>query len=99
MKTESLHIGMKVRHPQYGTGTVKTISETVAEIQFDNGDKHALAPEPSGLEPAEPQISASGLTLPLQQFVEQTVAATMDKLGLERPDATVEKLGVRWHGG
>jgi hypothetical protein len=99
MKTESLHIGMKVRHPQYGTGTVKTISETVAEIQFDNGDKHALAPEPSGLEPAEPQISASGLTLPLKQFVEQTVAAAMDKLGLEKPDATVEKLGARWHGG
>jgi hypothetical protein len=99
MKIEGLHIGMKVRHPQYGTGTVKTISETVAEIQFDNGDKHAVAPEPSGLEPAEPQISASGLTLSLKQFVEQTVAATMDKLGLERPDATVEKLGVRWNGG
>ena len=23
----------------------------------------------------------------------------MDKLGLEKPDATVEKLGARWHGG
>jgi hypothetical protein len=99
MKIQGLHIGMKVRHPQYGTGTVKTISETVAEIQFDSGDKHAVAPEPSGLEPAEPQISASGLTLPLKQFVEQTVAATLDKLGLEKPDAIIEKLGARWHGG
>jgi hypothetical protein len=99
MKIESLHIGMKVRHPQYGTGTVKTISETTAEIQFDIGDKHAVAPEPSGLEPAEPQISASGLSLPMKQFVEQTVAATLDKLGLEKPDTVVEKLGIRWHGG
>jgi hypothetical protein len=99
MKIESLHIGMKVRHPQYGTGTVKTISETTAEIQFDVGDKRAVAPEPSGLEPAEPQMSASGLKLPLKQFVEETVAAALDKLGLEKPDAVVERLGVRWHGG
>jgi hypothetical protein len=88
-----------VRHPQYGTGTVKTISETTAEIQFDVGDKRAVAPEPSGLEPAEPQLSASGLKLPLKQFVEETVAAALDKLGLGKPDAVVEKLGVRWHGG
>lgn len=99
MKIQGLHIGMKVRHPQYGTGTVKTISETTAEIQFDNGDKRAVAPEPSGLEPAEPQISASGLTLPMKQFIEETVSATLGRLGLEKPDAVVEKLGVRWHGG
>jgi hypothetical protein len=99
MKIESLHIGMKVRHPQYGTGTVKTISDITAEIQFDNGDKRAVAPEPSGLEPAEPQMSASGLNLPLKQFVEETVAAVLDKLGLGKPNAVIEKLGARWHGG
>ncbi|MGA9776961.1 MAG: hypothetical protein ACLPRE_08655 [Limisphaerales bacterium] len=99
MKIEALCIGMKVRHPQYGTGTIKTISETTAEIHFDSGDKRAVAPEPSSLEPAEPQISASGLTLPLKQFVEQTVAATLDKLGLEKPEVVIEKLGARWHGG
>lgn len=98
MKTESLHVGMKVRHPQYGIGEVKTISETTAEILFLDG-KHAVAPEPSGLEPAEPQASATGLNLPLKQFVEQTVAAMLDKLGLEKPDTVVEKLGSRWHGG
>jgi hypothetical protein len=98
MKLEALHIGMNVRHPQYGLGVVKTISETTAEIQFNDG-KRAVAPEPSGLEPAEPQAAVSGLEMPLKQFVEQTVAAAIEKLGLEKPDSVVEKLGVRWHGG
>jgi len=99
MKIESLRIGMKVRHPQYGSGLVKTISEAVAEIQFDDGSKHAVAPEPSGLEPAEPQVAVSGLSVPLKQFVEETVAAAIVKLGLEKPDSVVEQLGLRWHGG
>jgi hypothetical protein len=99
MKIESLRIGMKVRHPQYGSGTVKTISEAVSEIQFDDGSKRAVAPEPSGLEVAEPHAAVSGLDVPLKQFVEETLAAAMAKLGLEKPDAVVEQLGVRWHGG
>ena len=98
MKIEALHIGMSVRHPQYGLGTVRTISEVTAEIQFNDG-KRTVEPDAAGLEPAEPQMSASGLNLPLKQFVEQTVAATVEKLGLEKPDAVVEQLGVRWHGG
>ncbi|HVU09520.1 MAG TPA: hypothetical protein VHG89_13380 [Verrucomicrobiae bacterium] len=99
MKIESLRFGMKVRHPQYGSGTVKTISESVAEILFDDGNKRAVAPEASGLENAEPQISASGLDVPLKQFVEQTLTAAIEKLGLEKPDSVAEKLGVRWHNG
>jgi len=99
MKIESLHIGMKVRHPQYGSGTVKTISEVTADVQFDNGDKHTVAPEAAGLEPAEPQTTLSGLNVPLKQFVEQTLDAALGRLGLDRPDSVIEKLGVRWHGG
>ena len=99
MKIESLRIGMKVRHPQYGSGTVKTISEAVAEIQFDDGSKRAVAPEPSGLEPAEPQVAVSGLSVPLTQFVGQTLEAAIEKLGLQKPDSVVEQLGLRWHGG
>jgi hypothetical protein len=98
MKLEALHIGMKVRHPQYGVGVVKTISEATADIQFDEG-KRTVAPEPSGLEPAEPQAGVRGLDVPLAQFVQQTVDATIQRLGLEKPDLLVQKLGARWHKG
>ncbi len=98
MKIEALHIGMKVRHPQYGVGVVKTISETTADIQFDDG-KRTIAPEPSGLQPAEPQAAVSGLEMPLAQFVQQAVDATIHKLGLEKPDSVVEQLAARWHKG
>ena len=98
MKIESLHVGMEVRHPQYGVGVVKTISEITAEILFADG-KRAVAPEAAGLELAEPQTAISGLNLPLKQLIEQTVDAAVVRLGLEKPDAVIEKLGIRWHGG
>src|SRR5262245_7417345 len=98
MKIESLHLGMKVRHPQYGLGVIKAISSGAAEIQFDDGPR-TVAPEPSGLAPAEPQAAVSGLEVPLTQLVQQTVDATIAKLGLEKPDTVVEQLGSRWHKG
>src|SRR6185295_11101771 len=98
MKIEALHIGMNVRHPQYGLGTVKTISETTAEILFTDG-KRTVEPASAGLEPAEAHAAVSGLSVPLKQFVEDTLAAAVQKLGLEKPDSVVEKLGVRWHNG
>ena len=98
MKTEALHIGMKVRHPQYGMGVVKTIAEITADILFDDA-RRTIAPEAAGVEPAEPQVSVSGLDVPLKQFVEQTLDVAVRKLGLEKPDSVVEQLGLRWHGG
>jgi len=98
MKIESLHIGMSVRHPQYGLGTVKTISEASADIQFTDG-RRTVAPESAGLTPAEAQATVSGLSMPLKQFVTETVDAAVRRLGLEKPDAVVEELGLRWHGG
>ena len=98
MKIEGLHIGMKVRHPQYGVGVVKTISEATADIQFDEG-RRTVAPEPSGLEPAEAQAIIRGLDLPLAQVIQQAVEATIQRLGLEKPESVVELLGVRWHKG
>lgn len=98
MKIEGLHVGMKVRHPQYGVGTVKTISEQTAEIRFDDGQR-TVAPEAAGLEPAEAQVAISGLNTPLKVFVTETVQSVVAALGLERPDSLNEELGLRWHRG
>lgn len=98
MKIEALHVGMKVRHPQYGVGTVRTISEQTAEIRFDDSQR-TVAPEAAGLEPAEAQVAVTGLNQPLKLFVEETVRAAIAELGLEKPDGAVEELGARWHNG
>lgn len=98
MKIEALHVGMSVRHPQYGLGTVKTISEVTAEILFTDG-KRTVEPVAAGLEPAEPQAVVSGLNVPLAQFIQQTLEAVSAKLGLEKPADFTGKLGVRWHKG
>ncbi|MDR3456452.1 MAG: hypothetical protein P4N60_03320 [Verrucomicrobiae bacterium] len=98
MKIEALHIGMAVRHPQYGLGTVKSISELTADIQF-NDAKRTVEPNVAGLEPADAHATFTGLDVPLKQFVEQTVDAAITKLGLQPPDSIVEQLGLRWHGG
>ena len=98
MKIQSLHVGMAVRHPQYGLGTVKTISETTADVLFTDG-KRTVEPLAASLEPAEPQAAVSGLAVPLAQFIEQTVEAVSVKLGLQKPDSVADKLGARWHKG
>src|SRR5262245_36421236 len=98
MKIESLSVGMKVRHPQYGTGTVKALTETMADIQFDDA-KRTIAPEAAGIQAAEPQANVSGLGMPLKQFVEESLASAVQKLGLEKPDSVADKLGQRWHNG
>lgn len=98
MKIESLHLGMNVRHPQYGLGTVKSISETTAEVLFTDG-KRTVAPEAAGLSPAEAQANITGMGMPLKQLVEETVETTIHKLGLANSEAEVKQLGARWHGG
>lgn len=99
MKIESLNVGLKVKHPQYGAGTVKSIGEHTAEIRFADGTVRTIAPEAAGLQPAEAQVAISGLAQPLDQFVKHTVEAAVNAMGLTRPDAAVEELGVRWHKG
>ncbi|MEK7684704.1 MAG: hypothetical protein AAB466_04720 [Verrucomicrobiota bacterium] len=98
MKIEALHIGMKVKHPQYGEGVVKNLSEHTADVQFEEG-KRILEPEASGLEPAEAHAVVTGLELPLRTLIHQITSAAIRELGLEKPDSVVEELGPRWHGG
>ena len=98
MKIQSLTIGLSVRHPQYGVGTVKTISEQTAEVRFSDAVR-VIEPELSGLVPAEPSVAVSGLEMPLGQFVATTIEGVIERLGFEKPDAVIEQLGVRWHKG
>ena len=98
MKIEALHIGMKVRHPQYGVGTVKAISERTAEIRFEDAQR-TIDPELSETAPAEAKVTVSGLEMPLKQFVETTFEWALDRLGYENPNAVIEQLGARWHKG
>lgn len=98
MKIEALQIGMRVRHPNYGLGTVKKILEHTADIQFDDGLR-TIAPDTSGVEPGEAQASLSGLTMPLAQVIDEAVQSVIHHLGLQKPDSVIEQLGVRWHNG
>jgi len=95
---EALHVGMRVRHPQYGVGTVKTIAEHTADIRFETGER-IVSPEAADLQPAEAQAAVSGLEQPLSVFVKDIVRTTIDELGLAKSDSTVEQLGIRWHKG
>jgi hypothetical protein len=98
MKTQQLHVGMKVKHPQHGMGIVKSITENTAEIRFDDATR-TIAPETSDLEPMEARASINGLDMPLTQFIEKTTQAVLAELGVEKPGEVVEQLGSRWHGG
>jgi hypothetical protein len=98
MKIQSIHIGMRVKHPQYGVGVVKGIAEHTVDVVFDEG-KRIIDPEASDLQAAEAQVSVSGLERALEPFVEDIVNRTIAGLGLEKPDTVIEELGARWHGG
>jgi hypothetical protein len=98
MNIESLHIGMKVRHPQYGIGVVRSLTEHTAEIAFDDAPR-TIAPESSELQPAEPTASVSELQIPLASLIRETAQATVEALGLEKKDVVVDGLASRWQNG
>jgi hypothetical protein len=92
-------IGMKVRHPAYGEGTVKSISEHTAEVRFLDGSVRTISPEGSALAPAEATAEITGLEIPLTKLIGQVVAEVSDHLGLQAPDTSSVELGGRWNGG
>lgn len=98
MKLTELHLGMEVVHPQYGRGVVRAINEYAAEVQFNDGRK-PVDPEASSLVPAEPVASITALPVALGEFIRQTVEAAVDRLGIEKPDSSVNELAKRWRGG
>jgi hypothetical protein len=98
MKIETLHIGMKVRHPQYGVGTVRSLNDKTAEIEFD-GAQRTIAPASSDLQPAEATATLSELEMPLANLIRDTAHAVVEALGLEQKDVLVEGLATRWQRG
>jgi hypothetical protein len=98
LNIESLHIGMKLRHPQYGVGVVRSLTEHTAEIAFDDAPR-TIAPASSDLQPAEPTATLSELQIPLANLIRETANATVEALGLEKKDVVVEGLANRWQNG
>ena len=98
MKIEMFHIGMKVRHPQYGVGVVKSLTAQTAEVAFDDGPR-TIAPESSDLQPAEPTATLSELEMPLAKLIRDTAHGVVEALGLEQQDTLVEGLAIRWQKG
>src|SRR5438128_1359490 len=98
MNIETLNIGMKVRHPQYGVGVVKSLTEQTAEIVFDDTQR-TIAPVSSDLQPAEPTATLSELEMPLSTLIRDTAHAVVEVLGLEQKDVLVEGLATRWQRG
>ncbi len=98
MRLELMHIGMLVKHPEYGVGMVKGVSEFMADVRFDGGLK-TLSPEQCNLEPAETQTTITSLTIPLTTLIAETVGAMVEKLGLKQDDSIIQQMGLRWHNG
>lgn len=99
MTVESLRIGMKVKHPAYGMGTVKTITEHTADIKFEDGATRTVSPDGSALQPAEPMVQTAGLDTPLEDFIKRVAESVVEKLGIEPPDTGDVELGGRWSDG
>src|SRR5262252_7284994 len=98
MKIQTLTVGLRVKHPQYGVGTVKAVSEHLAEIRFEDALR-SIDPDLGDITLAEPSMTVSNLEISLRQFVESTIERVIGRLGVERPDAVVDQLGARWHKG
>src|SRR5438128_9826352 len=98
MPIQSLHIGMHVRHPQYGVGVVKALTDLTADISFDDA-RRTIAPASSELTLAEPTAAVSELQVPLRNFIRETAHAIVEALGLEKDDTIVQGIANRRRRG
>ncbi len=95
---QSLHIGMQVRHPRYGVGKIKALTEHTADITFDDAPR-TVDPATSELTTAEPSASLTEMQMPLSTLIRETAQAMVAALGLEKTDQLVEGLATRWQRG
>jgi hypothetical protein len=95
---QNLHIGMQVRHPRHGLGTVKALTEHTADISFDDAPR-TVDPTSSDLTVAEPTAKLTEMEVPLSALIRETAQAMIDGLGLRKSDEVVEGLATRWQRG
>ncbi|HEX4264695.1 MAG TPA: hypothetical protein VH597_10175 [Verrucomicrobiae bacterium] len=98
MNTPILTPGMKIIHAHHGEGIVEKVSAGSAEIRFGN-DLRTIDPRLADIKVPEPTVKIGEAEVPLKQFVQGIVESTVDRLGVEKPGATVSELGLRWHNG
>ena len=98
MKTQDMHIGMHVSHPDLGAGEVVSLGRGMAEIQFESGSRE-ISPENSSIEPLQSEAHLNGLKMPLEELIAHVAQSTVDALDLERPGGVVEELAQRWQDG
>jgi len=98
ISVQNLHIGMQVRHPRCGLGTVKALTEHTADIIFDDAPR-TVDPAMSELARAEPTANLTEMQMPLTNLIRETAQTMIDALGLEKSDQVVEGLGTRWQRG
>ena len=89
---------MKIIHPNHGEGIVEKVSTGSAEIRFGNVLR-TIDPRLADIKVPEPMVKVGEAEVPLKQFVEGIVESAVDHLGIERPDASVSQLGLRWSKG
>jgi hypothetical protein len=89
---------MQVRHPRYGLGTIKALTEHTADITFDDAPR-TVDPATSDLSAAEPTARLTEMEMPLAVLIRQIAQSMVDALGLEKPDQLVEGLATRWQRG
>jgi hypothetical protein len=89
---------MQVRHPRYGLGTIKALTEHTADITFDDAPR-TVDPATSDLSAAEPTARLTEMEMPLAVLIRQIAQSMVDALALEKPDQLVEGLATRWQRG
>jgi len=98
MKTQDMHIGMHVSHPDLGVGEVVSLGRGMAAIHFESGSRE-ISPENSSIEPLQSEAHLNGLKMPLEELIAHVAQSTVDALDLERPGGVVEELAQRWQDG
>jgi len=98
LSLESLHIGMRVLHPRYGVGVIRSLTEHTADINFDDAPR-TVSPASADLKSAEPTATLTEMQVPLENLIRDTAQAVVEALGLEKDDTIVEGLANRWQRG